>query len=691
MPNEIPVPPTVPTIGKKRELHGRILTDEYGWMRNVDDPRFRAYLHDERAHYDRATEHLGNLRDELFDEMRCRLLPTDESVSWRRGDNFYTMRSVTGSEYEQFLSTRYPGETPQVVLDEATLADEPGGYVAIGLREVSPDNRLLAYSVDTQGDEVFTLRFRDLPSGADLPDIAPRSYYGGAWSADSSTFFYVVHDEAYRPYQIWRHKIGTDCNQDVLVYAEDDVQFDVNVRASTSGQYVFITTENRDTSEVWFVPAGRPEAAPAVVRPRSRTIEYSVDHAGDSLVIVTNDGAPEFRLMTAPVSEPSSWTPAATARPGERLHTCHVLATHLLLELRRDGFPLLRTIDRSTGTERDIDAGIPAGRISLYKEPEYGARAITVEIESLTSPNAWYEIDLAAGTRAVVKQLTVPGFDPAAYRTSRHFAPAPDGTLVPVTLAHRADTPLDGTAPCLMWGYGAYESCDDPEFDIGLISLLDRGVVYAQTHPRGGGENGRAWWEGGRLAAKATTFTDHLAAANWLAGAAPDATGGSGPAALVDGTRIATRGLSAGGLLQAVCARLAPERWAAVVAEVPFVDVVGSMLDETIPLTANEWDEWGDPRRAADFEWMAAYSPYENLPASPRPPMLVTAALHDPRVLVHEPTKYVARLRSLAKPGDVLLYRVELGAGAHTGPSGRYAHFRYEAEIYAWLAGYLGV
>jgi oligopeptidase B len=287
--------------------------------------------------------------------------------------------------------------------------------------------------------------------------------------------------------------------------------------------------------------------------------------------------------------------------------------------------------------------------------------------------------------------LTVPGYDPSAYRTERRHAPAADGTLVPVTLAYRADTPLDGTAPCLMWGYGAYESCDDPEFEPAIISLLDRGVIYAQTHPRGGGENGRAWWLGGRLESKHNTFTDHLAVANWLAGVAPDATSGSGPDALVDGSRIATRGLSAGGLLQAACATLAPNRWAAVVAEVPFVDVIGSMLDPTIPLTVNEWDEWGDPRRPADFAWMRAYSPYDNLPASPRPPLLVTASLHDARVLVHEPAKYVARMRASAKPDDLMLFRVELGAGAHTGPSGRYAHYRYESEVYAFVLSHLGL
>lgn len=688
MPNNNAVPPTVPTIGLKREFHGRVWIDEYAWMRSAPGDTLSAYLHAERAYYDRATQHLETLRDTLFDEVKHHLLPTDESVRWKHGDLFYYIRSVTGSEYEQFMSTRDPAKPGTVLLDEAALATEPGGYVAIEVREPSPDNRLLAYSTDTDGDEVYTLRFRDAATGEDLPDIVLRTYEGGAWSADSTTFFYTVHDDLYRPYQVWRHTIGTDTRDDVLVFTEPDERFALTVSASRSGRYIFIHTASRDTTETWYVPAGDPTMAPAVVRPREAGIEYEVEHSisPDEFLIVTNHGAVEFRLMAARVQPAGEWIEVAAARPGERLVRTDVLADHLILTLRRDGFPLLRIIDRSpTGAEREITAGIDAGVVSLLPEFEYHATSVTIEVESLIDPTAWYDVDLTTGTRTLRKRLDVPGYDPTGYRTRRDHAPAADGTLVPVTLAWRADTALDGTAPCLMWGYGAYESCDDPEFDPAVITLLDRGVVYALTHPRGGGENGRAWWLAGRLASKANTFTDHLAVANWLAGAAPDATGGTGSGALVDGNRIATRGLSAGGLLQAVVTTLAPARWCAVVAEVPFVDVINSMLDPTIPLTINEWDEWGDPQRAEDFEWMYAYSPYENMPASPRPPLLVTAAVHDPRVLVHEPAKWVARLRSTAKPGDVTLFRVELGAGAHTGPSGRYAHFHYEAEIYAFV------
>lgn len=676
-------PPVAPTARTERELHGVRWTDEYAWMGDHDDPRLAAYLRAERRHYDATTGHLERLRNMLFTEVKQRILPTESSVSWRRGAFFYYTRTVAGREYEQFLTSRDPDGPGTVLLDGAEFAG-PDGFVEIGVREVSPDGRLLAYSVDTRGDEVYALRFRDLATLSDLPDTAPRTYYTGAWSADSSTFFYTVHDELYRPYQVWRHVIGTPAEADVLVFAEDDARYEVTVHTTRSDGYVVITSACRDTTEEWLIPAAEPTAGPVVVRPRRKGVEYRVDHAreGDELFIVTNDGAPEFRLMRAPGADPAApWRESAATRDGERLRACHVLADFLLLELRRDGFPLLRVVDRATGAEREISAEIPAGTITVATPIVYDADSVTVEVESLVEPPAWYTVDLHTGERALRKRREVPGYDATAYRTERRHATAPDGTRVPYTLAWRADTPLDGTAPALLWGYGAYESCDDPQFDPMLASLLDRGVVYALTHPRGGGENGRRWWLDGRLARKANTFTDHVAVADALAGDAPHV-----DRALVDGDRIATRGLSAGGLLQAAVLTARPDRWRAVVAEVPFVDVVTTMLDPNIPLTVNEWDEWGDPRQPEACAWMRAYSPYDNLPGGPRPALLATAAVHDPRVMVHEPAKWVARLRATAKPDDApVLFRVELGAGAHTGPSGRYAHYRYEAEILAFV------
>ncbi|NLU78484.1 S9 family peptidase [Micromonospora sp. HNM0581] len=686
MPNDLvslAAPPVAPTVRTVRELHGQRWTDEYAWMGDRDSPRLTAHLRAERRHYDDATSHLEDLRGALFAEVERRIPSTDSSVSWKRGDFFYYTQTIAGSEYGQFMSTRDPRQPGTVLLDEAQLT-EPGGYVEIGVREISPNGRLLAYSVDNLGDEVYRLRFRDLTTLTDLPDSVPRTYYTGAWSADSATFFYTVHDDLFRPHQVWRHAVGTSTTEDVLVYTEDDPRYAVTVHTTHSGAYIMIQSACRDTTEVRLVPAADPTAPAAVVRPRRTGIEYRVDHAPETaeLFIVTNDGAEEFQLMRAPVSatDDSDWRVALPARAGERLHACHVLADVLLLDLRRDGFPLLRIVDRATGAEREVTAGVPAGTVRLTRPVEYDADAITVQVESLVEPPAWYSVELSTGERTLRRRQTVGGYRPAAYRTERRHATAPDGTRVPYTLAWRADTPLDGTAPALLWGYGAYESCDDPAFDPMLPSLLDRGVVYALTHPRGGGENGRRWWLDGRLSRKTNTFTDHLAVADALAGDHP------GGLPVVDGARIATRGLSAGGLLQAAVLAARPQRWRAVVAEVPFVDVVTTMLDPDIPLTANEWDEWGDPRQPAAFTWMRAYSPYDNPPGGPRPAMVVTGAIHDPRVMVHEPAKWVARLRATAKPDDgPLLFRVELGVGSHTGPAGRYAHLRYEAEILAFV------
>jgi oligopeptidase B len=674
-------PPVAPVDPVHRDLHGVAWTDEYAWMRTHDDPRLSAYLRAERAFYDSATRHLADLTHSLFGEAERRIPPSDESVGWRRGDLFYYTRTVAGSEYEQFLSSRDQGETAAILLDEAEFAGDDG-YVSVGLREVSPDARMLAYSVDTRGDEVYQLRFRpvhdrDLTRCDDLDEVVERTYYTGAWSADSTTFFYTVPDQLFRPHQVWRHRIGTSSEQDVLVFAEDDERYELTVRAATSHAYLIIESACRDTNESWLISAADPTSAPTLVQARRPGVEYHIDYGGDELFLVTNDDAVEYRLMRAPVGEPTRphWTEMAPARPGERLHRCHALVGHLVLELRRDGFPLLRVLDLATGAEREIEASVPAGRLTLHPELEYTATSITIAEESLIEPVRWYAVDLRSGDRRALKQRPVPGYDPTRYVTRRCAAPAPDGTLVPVTIAHHADTLLDGTAPCLLWGYGAYESCDDPTFDVALASLLDRGVVFALSHPRGGGELGRRWWLDGRLSAKINTFTDHLAVADWLADG------------LVDPDRIATRGLSAGGLLQGAVLSRRPDRWRALVAEVPFVDVVNTMLDPSIPLTINEWDEWGDPRVEAHFTAMRAYSPYDNVPIGVRrPAMLVTAAVNDPRVMVHEPAKWVARLRATGSGADgPLLLRVELGAGAHTGPSGRYAHYRYEAEVLAYI------
>ncbi len=699
------MPPVARREPQVRELHGVRRTDDYAWLREVEDPAVLAHLQAERDFYDASTLHLRPLTTTLANEMSSRVPPTDTSVSWRLDTFSYYTRTPSGSEYTELCRTfhnsdadtatksvgnarRHDDSLPsdQVLLSVGSLA-EGSSYVELGVCEVSPDERLLAYSVDRSGEEVYALHFRDLATGADLPDVLPRSYYGGAWAADSRTFFYTVHDEKYRPFQVWRHLLGTAPGSDVLVREEPDERFEVSVRRCRSGDLVVIWSESRDTSEVWIVDPHAPEGPARLVEPRRRGVEYSCEHVpgpdGGHLYILTNDGATEFRLVRAPVVNPGrdSWQEVLPERPGLRLLGVDAFAGHLVLTRRDVESQSLEVLPLDGGASYELRPEPVAGTIRLDRNERYDVAEVTVAEESYTEPVCWRAVDLATGRRRLLLRRTVPSYDPAGYVSERRACPGKDGVEVPVTLVRRRDVPLDGTAPCLLYGYGAYEAIDEPEFDSSLTVLLDRGVVFAHAHVRGGGEGGRRWWLEGRLEHKQSTFSDHVAVADGLAGT------------VVDGTRIVTRGLSAGGLLQGAVLSQAPQRWVGVVAEVPFVDVVTTMLDASIPLTVNEWDEWGDPRRAEEFAWMLAYSPYDNLPpAGERPPLLVTGALHDPRVMVWEPAKWVAALRESDPDwSPQCVFRCELGAGAHVGPSGRYAQLRYEAEVYAWALERFGL
>ncbi len=642
-------------------LHGIERIDDYDWLR--DPAAARETLVAERRHYAAETAHMAPFRRVLAAKMAGRTPETESSVSWRHGAFVYYTQIEAGREFGEFCRKRDASDGGSVLLNLDELAD--GGFVELGVREVSPCGRYLAYSVDTTGDEVYELRFRDLETGNDLPDRVPGTYYTGAWSADSSSFFYTVVDACYRPYEVRRHVLGETSG---TVLTEPDRRFELTVAATRSGAYVTITSANRDTTEVWLIPADDPGRPPVSVAGRRPRVEYRVDHdAGrDRLIIVTDDGFPEFKVVHAPVTG-GPWQDLLPADPTERIHRADCFAGYIVLSLRRGGEPLLRVIPLDGGEPWEIHPETTAGRIELVHNHDYAAASVLIETGSYTEPTRWEEVMLATRERTTVKTAETPGYDPAEYVSERHWAPAVDGALIPVTVVRRRDVPLDGTAPCLLYGYGAYEAVFEPTWEAALSVLLDEKVIFAHAHIRGGGELGRAWWQAGRLARKPATFTDHLAVAAWLDERA---------------SAVATRGLSAGGLLQA--AVYGRRRWSAVVAEVPFVDVVTTMLDDSIPLTVNEWEEWGDPREPDEFAWMLAYSPYDNIPINhDSSPLLVTGAVNDPRVLVHEPAKWVAKLRAYGAK-DVL-FRVEVDDGGHTGPSGRYAHLDYEAEIYAFI------
>jgi oligopeptidase B len=684
-------PPQAPREPHEHVEHGVVRSDPYFWMRRVESAELRTHLEAERLWYDTATGHLSSLVETVRSEMLGRVPATDSTVSWRLQGCYYYTSLPAGREYAQLIRDFNDPETAEVLLDLNDLLDE-SGYVELGLTLVSPDQKLLAYSVDRTGDEVYELRWRDLETGEDLMDRVPRSYYGGAWSAGSDHFFYTVHDDMYRPHQVWRHAVGTPVADDVLVLEEPDERFELSVRATRSGALVVIWAESRDTHEVWVVDTATPTGSPRSVGGRRPGIEYHAEHAvlddgTDTLLVVTNDDATEFRLARCPVpreadQDHTSWAPVRPEQPAERLERVDAFAGHVVLSFRSETEHRLRVVplDALASAGFVISPAYDCGTVVLAPNTDYDATAVTVEDQSYIQPSVWTDVDLRTGERTERLRREAPGHDPSAYICESRTVTAPDGTLVPVTLVRHRDTPLDGTAPALVYGYGAYEEVyPDQAWDLAIPSLLDRGVVYVHAHVRGGGERGRRWWLDGRMEHKQHTFGDYAAVADGLAG-------------VLDGDRLASRGLSAGGLLQGVVFSQRPERWRAVVAEVPFVDVVTTMFDASIPLTVTEWDEWGDPRRREEFDWLLAYSPYDNPPTGPRPDLLVTGAMHDPRVMVFEPAKWVARLRETDPDWSPrCLFRVETGAGAHVGPAGRFAHLGYEAEVYAWILDRLAV
>jgi oligopeptidase B len=695
--------------------HGVRRDDDYSWLRAVDDECVLAYLRAERDYYEATTAHLHTLRDHLAGEMIGRTPGDDTSVRWHAGGMTYCTQTIAGQEYERLYRID-DDDTLRLLLDPNALTDGP--YLALGLVEPSPDGRLLAYSLDLVGDEIYELRFRDLATGRDLPDRLPRTDSTGAWSADSTAFLYTVPDPAHRPDRVQLHRLGEAVQDDRVLLNEPDEHFELSVQVSRDGAWVVVTSASRDTTEVHLLSAAAPQEPPRLVAARRAGVDYAVEvlpgdwdgKGADRLLVVSDDGEPEFRLLVADlpgpgqVGDPETWTPVARAVGGsfERLVSATVLAGHVVLELRRDGEPFLRVLDRVLAADgrrqiREVHPGLPCGQLRVWKAHDPAASTVIVVEENLVTAPVWVQVDLTTGARQVLKRAVVPGMDAGRYVTERILATSADGTRVPVTIARlrteqqsspsgsqgtassrqTADAGVPAAGGVLLYGYGAYESCSWPQFSVATLSLLDRGVVYAVAHVRGGGELGRRWWLDGRLRSKQHTVDDFLAARDALVGA-----GWAGEHGVV------CRGLSAGGLLAGIAFSQAPDRWRAVVAEVPFVDVVTTLCDPTIPLTISEWDEWGDPIRSAeDFASMLAYSPYDNPPPPGRPALLVTGAVKDPRVLVHEPAKWVARLRATDDAGSPspLLFRAELGQGAHGGPSGRLAALRYEAEICAWV------
>jgi oligopeptidase B len=687
-------PPEAKRVEHRREYHGDVFIDPYEWLRDKDNPEVVDYLKAENEYTDHATERLAPLRQKIFDEIKARTKETDLSVPTRRGEWWYYGRSFEGKQYSvqcrcpvtdfddwvppQFdEDTEIPGE--QILLDENVEA-EGHDFFALGAASVSLDGNILAYSVDVKGDERYTLRFRDLRTGSLYDDEIVGIGAGATWAADNRTVYYVTVDEAWRPDTVWRHRLGSGLLAE-KVYHEPDEKFWLAVGRTRSNKYVIIAAGSAVTTEMRYADATDGTAEFTIIWPRRELVEYSVEHAivggEDRFLILHNDGAENFTLVETPVSDPNTLRTLIEHRDDVRLDSVDAFEGLLVVSYRSEALPRIQLwpiyADGDYGHPEDITFDSELMSAGISANPNWSSPKLRIGATSFVIPVRIYDIDLASGERTLLREQPVLGdYHPDEYVERRDWAVAPDGARVPISIVHRIGVPYP--APTLLYGYGAYESCEDPRFSIARLSLLDRGMVFAVAHVRGGGELGRPWYEHGKLLEKRNTFTDFIVVAGHLI--------------QTDVTRpenLVAFGGSAGGLLMGAVANMAPELFAGILAAVPFVDALTTILDPSLPLTVTEWDEWGNPLENQDvYYYMKSYSPYENIEAKDYPPILAMTSLNDTRVLYVEPAKWVAALRHTKTDDHPVLLKTEMNAG-HGGISGRYERWKEAAFQYAWL------
>ena len=673
--NDRPTPPQARVVPYVEAVHGESRVDQYFWLRNRNDPEVIAYLQAENDYATQAMRHTASLQEQLYHEMRSRIQETDLSVPERRDQFLYYSRTRSGEQYPIFCRRKIDVGPEEILLDQNCLAADHS-YFRIGVTAVSPDHRLLAYSVDTAGSEEFTLYVKDLTTGDLLEESIGNTAPSVAWANDGVTLFYAGLGESRRPCRLYRHLAGTSPEFDIEVYYEPDPSFHLEISRTRSRRYLLLELCSHSSSEVHYLSADAPEQPLRLIQRREPGIEYNVSHHGDRFFIVTNDGAPNFRLVQAPVVTPSRehWTPVLPYRPATKLDGTDAFRDHLVIYERDAGLRQIRVLDLVSGEDYLIPFPEPVYTLKPHENPEFDTTVLRFSYSSFLTPSSVIEYDMARRTWSVRKQTRVlGGYRPSLYRSERLFAPAPDGTRIPVSLVYRLPFVPDGSRPLLLNGYGAYGLSYDPVFSPNNLSLLDRGIVIAIAHVRGGEEMGRAWYEEGRRFNKRRSFTDFIAVAEHLVAA-----GYSRP------ERLIISGGSAGGLLMGAVTNMRPDLFCAVLAEVPFVDVVSTMLDASLPLTVIEYDEWGDPNDPAAYAYIKSYSPYDNVEPRRYPHIFVTAGLNDPRVAYWEPAKWVAKLRASNLGGSRMLLRTNMGAG-HGGASGRYDLLRETAFKFAFV------
>ena len=688
-----PFPPIATKQPHPITQHGQTRVDDYFWLRERKNPETIAYLKAENAYLEQIMVHTTALQEQLFQEMKGRIPEYDVSAPLKRGEFFYYTRMEPSKQYPVYCRKKssqranLPQATEEVLLDQNALA-EGHAYCELGGFEVSPDHSKLAYLLDTEGGETYTLHVKDLNSGTLLSEAIPNIWgllyarVGLVWAQDGKTLFYSTLDATHRPYRLYSHKLGDEPAQDTLIYEETDALFSMSIRPSRSGSYLWVILNTTSSTEVRYLSlkwrSGRPKyLRMKTILPRQPFIEYEVDHQGNRFLILTNEGAQNFRLMAAPVSNPqrNHWREILAERADVTLEELLCFQNELVLIERKDGLRQVRisALDAISQVQY-IPMPEPAYILWPSQNPEAATRTLRFNYSSLVTPLSVIDYDMAEGHWEMVKQDLIPsGYDASLYQTERLYAIAKDGKRVPISLVYRKGMQRNGKNPLVLYGYGSYGYSLDPNFNANRLSLLDRGFIYALAHIRGGADLGRAWYEEGKLFKKKNTFTDFIACAEHL---------------IAEGytcrEKLAIFGGSAGGLLVGAVMTMRPDLCQAVVADVPFVDVVNSMSDPTIPLTTREYDQWGNPDDPQYFEYMMSYSPYDNLHEAAYPHILLTTGLNDPRVAFWEPAKFCARLRALKTTKSLVLLKTNFDVG-HGGASGRYNALKDVALVYAFL------
>ncbi len=682
MGNKKPAPPKAKMIKKELKAHGHTRVDNYYWLNDRENPDVISYLEAENAYTDAMMKNTEGLQKELYDEIVGRIKQTDESVPYKLNGYFYYTRYEEGKEYPVYCRKKDNMEaTEEIMLNVNEMAEGFSYYSATGLN-VSPDNKLLAFGVDTVSRRQYAIHFKNLETGEILRYNIPNTTGRGAWASDNQTYFYSIKDESLRSFKILKHDIHQSFENNALVYHEQDATFNTYVYNSKSRDYIFIVSGSTLSTEYRYLRADKPNNEFKVFQPREHDLEYSIQHFANHFYIRTNLDAKNFRLMKTPLlkTEKNNWIEVIPVRDDVFLQSLEIFKNFLVLEERTEGLINLRVIKWKDNSEHDINFGEPAYLAYLAYNPEFDTDVLRYGYTSLTTPNSTFDYNMVSKQKKLLKQQEVlGGFDKNNYQSERMFVTARDGAKVPLSMVYRKGMKKDGNAPLLLYAYGSYGYSMDAYFSSPRLSLLDRGFIFAIAHVRGGQEMGRQWYEDGKLLKKKNTFTDFIDCAEYLAGenyTSPD--------------KMFAGGGSAGGLLVGVVYNMRPDLFKGIIADVPFVDVVTTMLDESIPLTTAEYDEWGNPNEKEYYEYMLFYSPYDQVEAKDYTNMLVLTGLHDSQVQYWEPAKWVAKLREMKTDNNILLLSINMETG-HGGASGRFKRYKETALKYAFILDLSGV